>query len=96
MIIPNTLNILGLPVIIKKINSAIITETKEVAEGRCDLNNLYIAINNSAPIPNKDSTFLHEIIHFLNDRLTIELSEHQISLLETGLYQVIHTNKLRF
>lgn len=96
MNIQSVLNIIGLPVIIKKFNSNIITEDKEVADGRCDSNNLYIAINNSLPVPNRDSTFLHEIIHFINDRLNIGLSEHQINLLETGLYQVLNTNKLKF
>lgn len=38
------------------------------------------------------STLLHEVIHAVSDNLGIELNEHQIRLLEAGLYSVFKVN----
>jgi hypothetical protein len=42
------------------------------------------------------STFLHEVIHLLDDNLRCGLSEEQVGLLSVGLYSVISDNKLDF
>jgi hypothetical protein len=41
-------------------------------------------------------TLLHEIIHHVDDKLTIGLKEVQVDRLATGLYQVLKDNKLKF
>jgi hypothetical protein len=42
------------------------------------------------------STFLHELLHQIDDRYGIGLSEKKIAMLERGLFQVIRDNKLDF
>jgi hypothetical protein len=36
-----------------------------------------------------ESTLLHEILHMLSDELNLGLTEHQVHVLEAGLYQVL-------
>jgi Zn-dependent peptidase ImmA (M78 family) len=40
----------------------------------------------------QESTLLHELIHAVCDINDVELEEHQINLLEAGLYQILNDN----
>jgi Zn-dependent peptidase ImmA (M78 family) len=40
----------------------------------------------------QESTLLHELIHSVCDINDVELTEHQINLLEAGLYQILTDN----
>ncbi len=42
------------------------------------------------------NTFLHEIVHHINDKQETHLTERQVSRLTDGLYQVLKDNKIRF
>lgn len=46
--------------------------------------------------PTIAETLLHEIIHHIDNRLGLELQEHQISGIACGIIQVIRDNKLDF
>jgi hypothetical protein len=41
-------------------------------------------------------TLLHEIIHHLDDKLSMGLKEAQVDRLAVGIYQVLKDNKLQF
>lgn len=47
-------------------------------------------------IDNQGETFLHEIIHIVADKWDTRVSEKQVTVLATGLYQVLKDNKLKF
>ena len=57
-----------------------------------------ILIRNTIPEDQQMSALLHEVMHIIADSLGIKLScdEDDTARYETGLYQVLHTNKLRF
>ena len=42
------------------------------------------------------ATLLHEIIHHLDDKLSMGLKEAQVDRLAVGLYHVLKDNKLKF
>ncbi len=42
------------------------------------------------------STFLHEVIHQVDNKYNVKLSEKQTTNLEIGLFQVLRDNKLNF
>lgn len=56
----------------------------------------YIEISTKYPAECQESTLLHEIIEVINDLNELGLKHHQICALETGLWQVLKDNKLRF
>ena len=56
----------------------------------------YIGINNGYPEGSQNSSLLHEIIEAINWANELGLEHKQICTLETGLYQVLHDNRLHF
>ena len=42
------------------------------------------------------SALLHELIHLVEYCTDIKMSERDVMCLESGLFQIIHDNKLRF
>lgn len=44
----------------------------------------------------KGNTFLHEIMHHINDKLEVGLSEKEVGRISDGLYQTLKDNKIRF
>ena len=56
----------------------------------------YIEISTKYPAECQESTLLHEIIEVINDLNELGLKHHQICVLETGLWQVLKENGLRF
>lgn len=44
----------------------------------------------------QQTTLLHEIIHLIEFCTEMSLKERDVMCLESGLFQIIHDNKLRF
>jgi len=55
-----------------------------------------IYVNSSICKSQQESTLLHEILEFINDSCSLQLSHLQISVLENMLYQVFVDNELCF
>ena len=93
MKIPNKLDILGQDFKIKKMKS-LSDENGQVLCGCSIAVAQEIHINTSFPQEVQECTLIHEIVETLNTMLELELPHPTISSLETGLYQVLKTNKL--
>ena len=55
----------------------------------------YIEISTAYPAECQESTLLHEIIEVINGQNDLGLKHWQVSVLETGLWQVLKENGLR-
>lgn len=64
------------------------------AHGMSCGNGCWIVIDPSIPPTMQDSTLVHEIVEQLDFLLELKLEHHQITALCSGLYQVLHDNKL--
>ena len=53
-----------------------------------------IFLDNSASETHQESTFLHEILEIISVLNKMDLTETQICVFETGLYQVLMDNRL--
>jgi hypothetical protein len=58
--------------------------------------NQVIVLNSSLREEIMASTFLHEIIESVNYNMGLNLKHNQIVRLETGLYQILKENKIKF
>lgn len=100
MKIPDKINICGHEVAVFVELVVLDSECKqEMGMGFLHQETIHIAKNcNGAAISedNQAETFLHEILHLVADKFDCEVSEKQITCLATGLYQVLHDNKLKF
>lgn len=65
-------------------------------DGWCDHENNIIYIQSDLTEDGKKTTLLHEIIHIVERNNSIKLTERDVMCLESGLFQIIHDNKLRF
>jgi len=54
----------------------------------------FIILDKSAHHNRKESSLIHELIHFVNAQYILKLNEHKVDLLETGLYTLLKENKL--
>ena len=64
--------------------------------GRYHIANQKIQIAKDIGISQQNSTLLHEIIHVISYHLRLELTEQQVSGLETGLFEYLTTNEHPF
>lgn len=98
MKIKDNYNIGGLNVkITKKNDIAFSTKLEAISKlGMCDYDNKEIIIAIKRPQQMIELNLFHEIIEFINMHYNIELSHKQICLIESGLYQVLHDNKIVF
>ena len=62
--------------------------------GRAFTDKNTIAIDMYQSKSHVESTLLHEILHILNNLYDLNLTEAQVAVLETALYDVIKNNKL--
>jgi len=93
MRIPDKLDILGQTFKIRKVKG-LSDENGQVLCGCSVAVAQEIHINTSFPQEVQECTLLHEIIETLNTLMEMEMPHKNISSLETGLYQVLKTNKL--
>lgn len=70
--------------------------TTDTDHGYCDRKGKLIWVNNTDDLEDQHSTFLHELIHAINTANDIKLSEHRVLIFESGLFQVLRANKIRF
>ncbi len=64
--------------------------------GRFDGDSNIIYIDAASSEYQQKAALLHEIIHLIEFCNGMDYKEEAISILESGLYMVIHDNKLRF
>jgi uncharacterized protein YjaZ len=81
-----TINILGFPFKIKY-------KSMPDNNGLASPDFLTIFIDKDIPAITQKAVLLHEIIHCLSALLSLHLSEHQVTVLTSGLYQVLKNNK---
>jgi len=62
--------------------------------GRCNTIDCQIMIRGNMPDANRRSTILHEVLHIISAKMSLDLSEAQVSALEAGLYPLIANNEL--
>ena len=60
--------------------------------GRCNLKESRISISNSMPKDLQGSTLVHEVIHYIADLNSIELTEQSVDGLALGVFSFIHDN----
>jgi len=59
------------------------------AMGRCDYKNNRILINNELPEEVQHEVLVHEVIHYIDNALDLELAESQVSGLAIGVLSFI-------
>ena len=64
--------------------------------GRSNASLQKIQIAKDIGLAQKQSTLLHEILHLISFHLRLELTEQQVSGLETGLFEYLITNEHPF
>lgn len=64
--------------------------------GTCDTENCEIIIGKKYTAEQQDCILLHEILELISIVNGLDLPERAIKTLESGLYHIIHDNKLRF
>lgn len=62
-------------------------------DGECRYNESQIVIKRNLPITKRAKTFIHEVIHAIDDKYKVGLSEAQVLKLEEGIYRVLRLNK---
>lgn len=67
---------------------------QDTAMGRMDGKIAHVSICQDMPPDTQEETFLHEVIHHIDEQLAIKLSEEQTTALSTGLYCFLKENKL--
>jgi len=60
--------------------------------GRCSTTNQKIVVSSGIPEDVKNSTILHEAVHYISDLFNIDLSESQVCILETAFFNFIKSN----
>lgn len=101
MKIPKQIKVAGHSILIRRKPKA--SEEKY----RCMLGLAYLPTNRievfttydgSGPLPEEKQAevFLHEVIHHIDDKYSIDLKEKQVRQLSAGLFQVMRDNKLNF
>lgn len=92
MQIPDTLNVLGQTVTIRMLSDV------DMA-GNCGLSQAYsnsIKINNSLPSDKQGHTFVHELLHQLDDMCKLKLKHDTLDVLSMAMYQVLKENNINF
>lgn len=64
--------------------------------GVCDVLNCEILIANKYSEGQQSSALLHELIELVNEVNGLDIPENTVKALESGLYHIIHDNKLKF
>lgn len=62
------------------------------AFGMVDYRNSLIYISEHQTLPQRASTLLHEIIHYISRTLYLNLTEEQVYGIEAGLFQLLNDN----
>jgi Zn-dependent peptidase ImmA (M78 family) len=63
--------------------------------GYCSSEDQTIYILKSATKRQKESTFLHELIHLVGEAADLNLSEHTVLNLEAGLFHILKDNGIK-
>lgn len=98
MKIPRKIRVAGHLIIIKKLKtfkkSPNILGLAYMPGNKIEISNTFGG--SEIPEATKAEVFLHEILHQISDKYSIDLREKQVSQLAGGLFQVIRDNKLDF
>jgi len=62
----------------------------------CDMPTNTILISSLIPHNEQMSALLHEIVHIVDHRLSLEIDEDKTMRLEAGLFSILHDNHLQF
>lgn len=92
MKIPSKLNVLGQEVTVTFKDDAEI-------EGNCGLSKSFsnsIDINNSLKSDKIGHTFIHELLHQIDDMCQLDIKHKKIDVLAMALYQVFKDNDIEF
>lgn len=93
------INILGHEITIERMDSVNL-EDEQVTGLSCFNSDMILLATKYGDEPlsedNIAEAYLHEIIHHINDKLGLNLSEVTIRRLGVGLYQVLKDNKISF
>jgi Zn-dependent peptidase ImmA (M78 family) len=92
MHIPSEISVMGQTVTIRMLSDA------DMA-GNCGLSQAYsnsIKINNSLPPDKQGHTFLHELLHQMDDMLKLKMKHDTIDVLSMAMYQVLKENNINF
>lgn len=91
MNIPNKVKIGGYIYDITK-ESGVCDPNYQKVYGHCDSTYLKISIDNQYPLLKQQQTFLHEVMHAIDELYTIGLKHNQIDQIASGLHSVIVDN----
>jgi hypothetical protein len=88
MKIPDEITIGGFKFKIQMVDELFDDEDGELM-GTCDYNNLTIKILSTLKKPQRESTYIHELLEAINFIFATKLTHRQIESLEGGLYQAL-------
>jgi hypothetical protein len=74
----------------------LLNKKKGYDDGYCDPNTCQILIKSTNPVCLQKSTYLHELIHVVEFANCFRIPEKNVVMLESGLFQILHDNRLRF
>ncbi len=98
--IPKKLEICGHTIEVKTVKRFICTRQNTYGKGEMAQDKIYLAkkdrFKNVLSGDWRMNTFLHEIIHHIDDKQETHLKEKQVNKLADGLYQTLKDNKLKF
>ena len=85
---PEKLKILG-----KRFSVGYVTDAmSEDLNGECDTDKQLISIRDGQPLESEQDTLLHEVIHAIDEAMTINMKEAQVKGSATGLLAVLKDN----
>jgi len=98
MILPKTINVLGHQwhIIETDDDSILTSDDNQLLSGQMSSPNHTIYIRRTQMQSDKWTTLFHEIIEVVKQSLQIKIEHDDVCRLETGVYQVLHDNKLKF
>lgn len=94
---PTRLHVLGKPIAIRYVPAghALLKDSpddEKPGSGRADADRQVIAIEQGMPLEQEQDTVLHEVIHIVEDAMSIRISETAVAQLATGLLAVLKDN----
>ena len=95
MIKPMILHIQGLPLAVNIVDYPRVSESDSSNWGMYKAGEQEILIQSSLSEERKEETLLHEILHAVSYELGLNLSEHQVECLASGLYSVYKNSNLK-
>src|SRR5580704_13092949 len=89
--LPKKLRILGHDVFVEEVNLPPMANSKDIGECDTDASEIRLGVWLEQSISR--ATLLHEVIHFIDHTLDLDMTEAQVTGVAQGLFQVLRDNE---